>query len=138
MDAKSSYPQLSLPTGMPSSDESWLNVKLLDPRAKHVLEKMAADLKPNDPREHKLTGAMILKEFLAQRLAPLPAHSHHLWNLKAKGDHLRLRPASYRPRPATPLQHGRTYSVGPGSIDPDDPGPNPVIYIYSPHRRMVQ
>ena len=85
-------PRLSLPTGMPSSDKSWLSVKLSDPRAKHVLEKMATDLKPDGPRVQKLTGAMILKEFMAQRLAPLQAHSRPLWKLEHEGDDLLLCP----------------------------------------------
>ena len=71
MDARCSYPRLTLPTGMPSPHEGWLSAKLADPQAKQVLEKMAANLKPDDPKAQKLTGAMILKEFLAQFLAPL-------------------------------------------------------------------
>ena len=38
------------------------------------------------------TGAMIVREFLTQRLAPLQAHSRPMWDLKGAEDDLRLRP----------------------------------------------
>ena len=64
MDAKCSHPRLVLPTEMPSPHERWLRAKLTDPRARQVMEKMTADLKPGNPKAEKLTGAMIVKEFL--------------------------------------------------------------------------
>nr|XP_020170213.1 chromosome partition protein Smc-like [Aegilops tauschii subsp. strangulata] len=79
---------------MPSPRDRWLRAKLTDPRAKQVLEKMTTDLKPDDPRVEKLMGAMLLKEFLAQRVAPLQACSRPLWKLGDEGDDLRLRPDS--------------------------------------------
>ena len=36
-----------------------------------VLEKMTADLKPGNTKAAKLTGAMLLREFLMLRVAPL-------------------------------------------------------------------
>ena len=36
------------------------------------------------------TGAMIVREFLTQRLAPLQAHSRPMWDLKGAEDDLRL------------------------------------------------
>ena len=65
MDAKCSHPRLVLPMGMPTSHDGWFRAKLDDPRAELVLERMTADLKPDDPRAAKLTGAMIVKEFMA-------------------------------------------------------------------------
>mgnify|MGYP000853270308 CR=1 FL=1 len=65
MDAKCSYPRLALPTGMPTPHEGWISAKLANPRAKQVLEKMAVDLKPDDPSVERLTGAMIIKEFMS-------------------------------------------------------------------------
>ena len=56
---------------MPVSQEGWLRVKLTDSRATHVLDRMTADLRPGDSRATKLMGAMIVKEFMKQRMAPL-------------------------------------------------------------------
>ena len=36
-----------------------------------MLVRMAAQLKPDDPKAEKLMWAIIVKEFLSQRLAPL-------------------------------------------------------------------
>uniref|UniRef100_A0A453P9W4 Transposase (putative) gypsy type domain-containing protein n=1 Tax=Aegilops tauschii subsp. strangulata TaxID=200361 RepID=A0A453P9W4_AEGTS len=47
----------------------WGHEKLDDPRAEPILERIAAH------GDAKLTGAMIIKEFLGQRIAPLQAHS---------------------------------------------------------------
>ena len=71
MDAKCSHPRLVLPTEMHVSQEGWLRAKLTDPRAVQVLERMTADLRPGDSSAAKLTGAMIVKEFMTQRVAPL-------------------------------------------------------------------
>ena len=64
MDAKCSHPRLVRPMEMPVSHDGWFRAKLTDPRAELVLERMTADLKPDDPRAGKLTGAMIVKEFM--------------------------------------------------------------------------
>ena len=92
MDAKCSHPRLVLPTEMPVSQEGWLRAKLTDPRAAQVLERMTADLRPGDSRAAKLTGAMIVKEFMTQRVAHLQARPRPLWKLGDEGDDLRLRP----------------------------------------------
>lgn len=47
-----------------------------------MLERMAANLKIDDPKAEKLMGAMIVKKFLTQRLAPLQAHSGPLWKFQ--------------------------------------------------------
>ena len=72
--------------------EGWLRAKLTDPRAMLVLERMTADLKPDNLRTAKLTGAMITKEFMVQRMAPLQARPRPLWKPGDEGDDLRLCP----------------------------------------------
>nr|XP_020195989.1 uncharacterized protein LOC109781799 [Aegilops tauschii subsp. strangulata] len=73
MDAKCSYPRLELPTGLPIPREGWSHKKLTDPRAEQFLERMVADLKADDPKAERLTGAMIVKE---TRVAPRTPISH--------------------------------------------------------------
>ena len=51
---------------------------------------MNADLRPGSVKAAKLTGAMLLKEFLAQRVAPLQVRTHPLWTLVDGEDKLRL------------------------------------------------
>ena len=55
-----------------------------------MLEKMNADLRPSDMKATKLTGATLLREFLAHRVAPLQAHSRPLWRLNDADTNLRL------------------------------------------------
>ena len=62
MDAKCVHPRLMLPMEMPQSDEGWLCAKLADDRAKPMLEKMTADLKPGNAKAAKMMGAMLLRE----------------------------------------------------------------------------
>ena len=95
MDAKCVHPQLKLPTEMPQSDEGWSRVKVTHDRAKLVLEKMNADLKPCNAKAAKLTGAMLLREFLVLRVAPLQASSRPLWMLRDKEDRLHLSPEAF-------------------------------------------
>src|SRR5215216_1789117 len=52
---------------------------------------MMSDPKAKDPKAERLTGSMIVKEFLTQCLAPLQAHSRPLWRFKGGVDDLRLR-----------------------------------------------
>ncbi|KAE8798613.1 hypothetical protein D1007_26098 [Hordeum vulgare] len=51
-----------------------------------VLERFSRDISAK-----RQTGGMILKEFLAQRFAPIQAHSRPLWEYRASDDELRLR-----------------------------------------------
>ena len=51
----------------------------MDPRAKPVLEKMDADLRPASMAAAKLTGASLLREFLEHQLAPLRQYSLPMW-----------------------------------------------------------
>ena len=71
VDAGRIHPQLILPTEQPASSDDWSGVELLDPRAKLVLEKMDADLRPASVAAAKLTGASLLREFLEHQLALL-------------------------------------------------------------------
>ena len=52
------------------------------------------DLKPGNTRAAKVTGAMLLREFLTQWVAPLQAHSRPLWTLGGEEDKLRLSPGA--------------------------------------------
>ena len=47
-----------------------------------------------DMEASALTGAMLVKEFLTQRLAPLQAHSRPMWEFKGAEDGIRLRSGS--------------------------------------------
>ena len=77
---------------MPQPDEGWSRAKLTDDRAKLVLEKMNADLKPGKAKAAKLTGAMLLREFLAQRVDHLQTRTRPLWTIVDEEDKLHLSP----------------------------------------------
>ena len=79
MDAKRSHAGLELLTAFPVKLDRWAHEKLTDPRAERLLEKMTADLEAE-----KLTGAMLVREFLTQRLAPLQAHSRPYGDSRAR------------------------------------------------------
>ena len=71
VDAGRIHPRLILPTAHPASSDDWSRVELVDPRAKPVLEKMHADLRPASMAAVKLTGASLLREFPEHQLALL-------------------------------------------------------------------
>jgi hypothetical protein len=54
-----------------------------------LLKKMTAELTTG-----KLTGALLAREFVRQRLAPLQARSRPLWTFRGAGDELSLHPAA--------------------------------------------
>ena len=81
LDAGCINSRLVLPTGQPQADEAWSRANLDGRRAKLVLEKMNVDLRPSNMKAVKLTGATLLREFLAHWVAPLQAHSRLLWRL---------------------------------------------------------
>ena len=64
MSAKCVHPHLELSMEAPQSDKGWSHVELTDERASSVLEQMKIDLKPGNAKVAKVTGAMLLKEFL--------------------------------------------------------------------------
>ena len=73
VDAKLAHPRLTLPTEVPWQGKEWPRAELVDERASSVLEQMMTDLKPGNARAAKITGAMLPREFLMQRVAPLQA-----------------------------------------------------------------
>ena len=81
MDAGCIHSRLVLPTEQPQPDEAWSRAKLDDRRAKLVLEKMNDSLRPGNVKAAKLTGAMLMREFLTLQVAHLQAHLHPLWTL---------------------------------------------------------
>ena len=56
-----------------------------------MLGQMVTDLKPGNARAAKVTGVMLLREFLTLRVAPLQAHARPLWELEEEGNKTRLR-----------------------------------------------
>ncbi len=73
MDAKRAHPRLVLPTKASWLNKGWPKAELADKRALLVLGQMMTDLKPGNARAAKVTGAMLLREFLMLRVAPLQA-----------------------------------------------------------------
>ena len=92
MDAKCSHPRLMLQTVMPQSNKGWSRAKLTDERAMLVLEQMNTDLKPGKTKAAKVTGAMLLREFLMLHVAPLQARTRPLWGLGDEEDKVCLSP----------------------------------------------
>ncbi|KAE8774348.1 hypothetical protein D1007_53264 [Hordeum vulgare] len=66
MCLKDANPRLVEPKGLPEKTSTWSLVKFSDPCAVPVLERFSRDISAK-----KLTGGMIVKDFLAQRLVPL-------------------------------------------------------------------
>jgi hypothetical protein len=84
MDAHEVNPLLLTPTTLPTQSPGWGHQMLTDPRAQPVLARIAAH------GDAKLTGAMIVKEFLGQRITTLQACSRHLWEVARMRDQMRL------------------------------------------------
>ena len=70
----------------------WPKAELVDERASLVLGQMMTDLRPGNARAAKVTGAMLLREFLTLRVAPLQARACPLWELDEAENKTRLRP----------------------------------------------
>ena len=86
MDAKCSQSSLKLPTAFPVSEKWWRSEKNTDPSLTPFVRKMDNELK-----NAKLTGAMLIREFLLQRIAPLQDRPRPLWKLGGDDDKMRLR-----------------------------------------------
>ncbi|KAE8775462.1 hypothetical protein D1007_52019 [Hordeum vulgare] len=86
MSFKDANPRLEEPKGLLENTTVWISSKLSDPRAAPNMECFSHDISAK-----RLTGGMIVKEFLAQRLVPLQAHSVPLWDYQTGDDKLRLR-----------------------------------------------
>ena len=94
MDAERAHPRLVLPTEAPQLNKGRPKAELADERALSVLRQMTTDLKPGNAKAAKVTGAMLLREFLMLRVAPLQARSRPLWELEEEGNKTRLRPGA--------------------------------------------
>ncbi|KAE8808454.1 hypothetical protein D1007_15008 [Hordeum vulgare] len=86
LSLKDANPRLEEPKRLPEKTHAWSLAKLSNPRAMTILERFSLDISAK-----RLTSGMIVKEFLAQRLAPLQAHSRPLGDYRAGDDELRLR-----------------------------------------------
>ena len=91
MDAQRADPRLVLPTAAPPPNGGWPKAELVDERASSVLGQMMTDLRPGNARAAKVTGAMLLREFLTLRVAPLQ-RARPLWELEEEENKTRLRP----------------------------------------------
>ncbi|XP_073354718.1 uncharacterized protein [Aegilops tauschii subsp. strangulata] len=110
MDAKSSQSSLKLSTAFPISDKCWKSEKITDPALTPFVRTMDKELK-----DTKLTGAMLIREFLKQRIALLQDRPRPLWKLGGDDDKIRLR---RDPLPEVELNKVLSYLTG---KDPSDP-----------------
>ncbi|KAE8807866.1 hypothetical protein D1007_15810 [Hordeum vulgare] len=78
-------PRLEEPRELLEKTSAWSSTKLSDTRTVPMLERFSRDISTK-----RLTRGMIVKEFLAQSLAPLEAHSRPQWEYRAGYDELRL------------------------------------------------
>ncbi|KAE8797273.1 hypothetical protein D1007_27518 [Hordeum vulgare] len=85
MSLKDANPRLEVPMGLTEKTSVWSSAKLSNPRAAPILEHFSRDINTK-----RLTGGMIEKEFLAQRMAPLQAHSRPVWDYQFGDDKLRI------------------------------------------------
>ena len=105
VDAKLAHPCLVLPTEAPRQGKEWPRAELVDERASSVLGQMVTDLKPGNAKATKVTGAMLLREFLTLRVAPLLAHTRPLWKLGGEEDKVRLTPVAVPNDELTAILH---------------------------------
>ncbi|KAI5006166.1 hypothetical protein ZWY2020_033409 [Hordeum vulgare] len=85
MSLKDANLRLEEPKVLPEKTSVWISAKLSDPRAVPILERFSRNISAK-----RLTGGMIVKEFLAQRLAPLQAYSTPMWDYQLGDEKLRL------------------------------------------------
>ena len=86
MELDCPHPRLALPTEAPQFNKWWPRAELADERASSVLAQMQTDLKPGNTKAAKVTGAMLLREFLMLRVAPHQARARPLWRLGDEED----------------------------------------------------
>ena len=86
MDAKSSQSSLKLPTAFPVSDKWWKSEKITDPSLTPFVRTMDKELK-----DVKLTGAMLIMEFVKQHIVTLQDRPRPLWKLGGDYDKICLR-----------------------------------------------
>ena len=90
VDVRLIHPRLVMATGQPKAVDAWSRMELDDPCAEVMLKRMNADLRLGNLGAAKLTGAMLLREFLEHWVAPLQEHSLPLWRLGEADAALRL------------------------------------------------
>lgn len=84
MDASQVSPLLVILAARPEQNPGWGHEKLTNPRAEPVLERMVVHGVVN------LSGTMIAKEFLRQRITPLQACSRLVWEYASAEDLMSL------------------------------------------------
>jgi hypothetical protein len=120
MDARDPNPRLESPTELPEKLDRWGHEKLTDPWAALVLRRMMTDMEAS-----ALTGAMLVKEFLTQRLAPLQVHSRPMWEFQGAEDDIRLCSGSLTGEELDKAMH---------ALLEKDPGDLPEAHIPLYHR----
>ena len=86
MDARSSQSSLKLPTTFPVSDKWWKSEKITDPALTSFVRTMDKELK-----DAKLTGVMLIGEFLKQHVVSFQNRPCPLWKLGGDDDKILLR-----------------------------------------------
>lgn len=91
MDAHRTSPLLRTPTDPAEKNPGWGHEKPIDPRAEPVLEQMVMH------RAAKLSGAMVIMEYLRRRIALLQLHSWTAWEYTSMKDMMKLHVGSLKP-----------------------------------------
>ena len=91
VDTKLAHPRLVLLMQAPRQVKEWPRAEVVDKRASSVLGRMMTDMKPGNARAAKITGAMLLREFLTLGVAPLQARACPFWQLEGGENKARLR-----------------------------------------------
>ncbi|KAE8784130.1 hypothetical protein D1007_42346 [Hordeum vulgare] len=84
MDEHRESSLLVTPLGPREKTPRWIYKKLIESRARPILERIAS------LAVVRLTRAMIIKEFFGHRIMPLKSHSRPLWDSTDMGDPIRL------------------------------------------------
>ena len=91
MDARQFSPLFLLPTAPAVKSSGWEHDELRDARLAPLVERM------QELRAAKLTGAMVAKEFIRRRIAPLQRRSRPVWRITGGEDPMRLSADNLRP-----------------------------------------
>jgi hypothetical protein len=84
VDATAFSPLLLLPRAPAEASSGWGHAELADSRAARVLGRLAK------LRQEGVTMAMVVKEFVRRRIAPLQRHSRPMWAFTGPSDPMRL------------------------------------------------
>ena len=91
MDAKQFSPLFLIPTEPAVKSSGWEHDELRDARLAPLVERM------QELKAAGLTGAMVAKEFIRRRIAPLQRRSRPVWMISGSEDPMRLSADSLRP-----------------------------------------